>query len=281
MSNKALNWARQVPLPMGERSLLMMLANSFNEKKGCCYPTNKILAKWCGCSERTIRRNIKSLISKNIIQKEEMRNQLGHRITFKYTFNFDLNLSSLPDNLSCGKVQSLPDNLSSLPDNLSKPTGHDVRKDYILNQSIKPKENINFSLTDENEQQKLEIIIGVKFEELGKVYGDTYDLANAQKLHKRICLESKRSLQFAENLLTTRKQQKLDSDKLTQRGKFVAAPCSLTNWLSGKRWLDIIKPLGEKKKVSPYVKCKCGEEFLKGTTCRRCEELAKPRLIYA
>lgn len=281
MSNKAINWAKKLPLSRGEKNLLVMLANSLNDKTGYCCPTNRTLSKWCSCSERTTRRYIKALISKNLIQKEEVRDPLGRRVTFKYTLNFEQDLNSLPDKNACGQLQSLPDILTSLPDKNDTPTGHFDRKDYIINKNKTKIKLKDFSLDDENEQQKLEIIIGVKFEELGKVYGDTYDLANARGLHKRICLESKRSLQFAENLLTARKQQKLDSDKLTQRGKFVAAPCSLTNWLSGKRWLDIIKPLGEKKKVSPYVKCKCGEEFLKGTTCRRCEELAKPRLIYA
>ena len=282
MSNKALNWARKIPLLMGERSLLMMLANSFNEKKGCCYPTNKTLARWCSCSERTIRRCIKSLISKNIIQKEEVRNQLGHRVTFKYTLNFDLNLDILPDNLSCGKVQSLPDNLSSLPDNLSKPTGHDVRKDYILNQNINQKKTKDFSLGDNSNTQKQQTIIGIKFEQLRKIYGDSYDIQNAKRLYLKICLEDDRPVQFAENLLKVRKQQIIDFKKQTSSGKLMPAPCSLTNWMKGERWNDIITPLGKKKKVNPYMKCKqCGEEYLKGTYCKMCARKSEARLAYA
>lgn len=281
MSGKALNWARKISLPSGEKSLLLVLASSFNDDKGYCHPKNKTLAKWCSCSERSVRRYIKSLISKNLIQKEEIRNQLGHRVTFKYTLNFDLNLDSLPDNLSCGKVQSLPDNLSTLPDTVSKPTGQPVRKDYIINKIINKKRNNDFSLVDNFNEQKTGTVLGVKFKQLIKIFKDGYDLHNAEKLFKKLCLENEQPLQFADNLILARKQQKIDFEKLTVAQKFVAAPCSLTNWLKGKRWLDTIKSLGDKKKLSPYVKCKCGEEYLKGSYCRRCAELKKPRVAYA
>jgi hypothetical protein len=282
MSNKALNWARKLSLKAGEKNVLRALADSYNDKKECCYPTEEKLAKWCGCHKRTIRRHLKTLISKNFIQKVgEFRNQLGHRVTTKYNLNFDLNLNSLPDNLSCGKLQSLPDNLSSLPDNLSKPTGQNDRKDYIINQNINQRETCSFSFVDNFEQQKqqrLEIFIGIKFDQLVKVCEDTYDLENARRSHRKICLENEQPKQCAENLLITRKQQKLDREKLIKSGEFVAAPCSLTNWLDGKRWLDIIKPLGQKKKTTPYVRCRCGEDYLRGSYCMTCAELKKPRV---
>ena len=279
MSNKALNWARRLPLKPGEKSVLKALADSYNDKKECCYPKNEKIAKWCGYHKRTVTRHIQSLISKNIIQKEDVRNQLGHRVTSKYTLNFDLNLDSLSDNLSCGQLQSLSDNLSTLSDNLSIPKCQTVTKDYILNQSIKPKENKEISLLDNFNEQKIQTAIGIKFEQLRKIYGDSYDIENARRLHEKLCLENEHPLEFADNLVKARKQQIIDFKKLNKAGKFVQAPCSLTNWLKGKRWLDIIKSLGEKKKASPYVKCKsCGEEFLKGTSCRRCEELTKPRV---
>jgi len=284
MSNKAINWARDIELPPGEKTALMMLANSFNEKKGYCYPTNKTLAKWCGCKDRTIRRYIKSLISKNLIQKiGEIRNHKGHRETTKYSLNFDQKLDSLPDNNACGQLPSLPDNYDTPTGQINQPTGQiDRCAPYILNQSKTKRETFDFSLDDENEQQKLEIIVAVNFGCLVKFNGDTYDLENARRLHKKICLEDKYPEQMAENLLTARKQQKLDRDKLIKAGEFVPALCSLTNWLDGKRWLDVIKPIGQKKKVSPYIKCKthgCREEALRHQNyCTRCTEMAKPRM---
>lgn len=284
MSGKALTWAKKIPgLTQGEQSLLTIIASSFNDKKGCCYPKIKQLAAWCSCSERTIKRHIKSLISKNIVQKEDVRNQLGHRVTSKYTLNFDLNLDSLSDNLSCGKLQPLSDNLSTLSDNLSRPKCQNVTKDYIINKNTNKKKTKEISLVDKNkqqdEQQKVEAMIAIKFEELRKIYDDSYDIQSAKKLHKKLCLENLRH-QFAQNLVVARKRQKIDSDNLRKAGEFVPAPCSLKKWLEGNRWLDIIKPIGLKKKVNPYVKCKqCGEEYLKGHYCGRCAELSKPRVM--
>lgn len=283
MSNKALNWAEKITLPRGEKTLLLILANKFNEKDGYCHPKTKTLAYWCSCSKRSIKRYIKSLVSKNIIQTEEFRNQLGHRICLKYYLNFDLNLNSLSDTVTPRLNNPLVTRCPSLSDTVSKPKCHNGTKaPYILNQNINQKKNKDFSLVDKNEQQKLEFLIGVKFEELRKVYGDSYDIPNAQRLHKKLCLENARPLQFAENLIIVRKQQKLDSDSFKKLGEFIAAPCSLTNWLQGDRWLDTVKPLGERKKVNLCIKCKsCGEEYLKGTYCKICARKSEARLAYA
>jgi hypothetical protein len=281
MSGKALTWAKKIPfLKAGEQSLLNVIASSFNDKKNCCYPSIKTLAKWCKLTDRTIKRHLKSLISKNIVQKlEDIRNPLGHRVTTKYTLNFDLNLDSLSDNLSCGKVQSLGDNLASLSDNLSMPRCQNDTKDYILNKNINKKRNINFSLVDNFNKQKQQTILGVKFDQLRKINDDHFDIENARKLFFSICLKNKHPIRFAENLIKARDHQINEFEKQTKRGKLMPAPCSLTNWLKGERWNDIIKPLGEKKKVSPYIKCKiCGEEYLKGTHCKICARKSETRV---
>lgn len=287
MSGKALTWARKQQLKLSEKNLLVALASSFNEKKGYCFPNNKTLARWCSCSERTINRHIKSLVSKNLVQKEEMRNHLGYRIGTKYYLNFEQNTESLTDNLSGRDKQSLTDNLS-IPNRQSvQPNRQSVGQDYIYKQNNKQKEKLkDFSLvyksTEQTKQSEAEIkiIIGIQFEQLKKIFDDSYDIPNAQRLFKQICLEKKHPEEFAKFLITERKYQKKDYDKIIKGGEFTAAPCSLSKWLTDERWTDKIKPIGFKKKVSPYVKCgSCGEEYLKGSYCGRCAELRKPRTM--
>jgi hypothetical protein len=282
MSNKALNWARKLPLKAGEKSVLKSLADSYNDKKGCCYPTMKKIGEWCGLTECTVKRHIKSLVNKNLIQKSDVRNQFGHRVTSKYTIIFDYNLNTLGIILSCGQLGSLSIILHALSIILHTPKYQNKTKDYILNQNIKPKENKDFSLGDDFNEQKTDIIIGVKFDQLRKVNDDHFDIKNAKKLFFTVCLKNKHPVRYAESLLKIRCCQIQEYEKQTKRGKLMPTPCSLKNWLEGERWNDIIKPLGDKKKVSPYVKCKhCGEEYLKGTYCKICARKSEVRLAYA
>jgi hypothetical protein len=281
MSNKIYNWAKKIKLPRGEKTLLLVLANSINDKNGYCYPTNKTLADWCSCSERTIRRYVKSLISKNIIQTEDVRNQLGRRVTTKYIVNFEQDLNSLPDNDACGQVQSLPDRLSSLPDKHDTPTGQVVRQDYIIIKNNNQKNKQELSLVDNFDWQKTDTILGLKFRECVKINDDTMNTKTAEKLYKQKCWEYERPLERADQLNKIRQYQIDKHKELSKKYKMPGIP-GIKNWVEGERWHDVIKPLGEKKKVSPYIKCsRCGEEYLKGSYCKICARKYEEKVAYA
>lgn len=287
MSGKALTWAKKITIPLMEKTILLVIASSFNDKKGCCFPTNKTLAKWCCCSERTVRRHIKSLISKNIIQKEDVRNQLGHRVTSKYTLNFDQNLdekvtktdkvlNSLPDNISCGQLQSLPDRESSLPDRESKPTGQRVLKDYIINK------NINKNKTKKKEKnikkRKKEPSASVKFEQFYKHYPRHKDRSRAEAIFKKLNPDDELFAKIMEAVENQKQEYKLKHEDNFQFFKY-AAP-----WLNGKCWTDEVDLYSiekEKQKRSPYTQCvRCGKEILKtlglGGYCEKCDHELHP-----
>lgn len=75
MSTRLVGWAlRDAPethtkLSMGARLLLVYLADHFNEDEGAAWPSQARLAKYMGCSERSIRNYLDELITAGIVTK--------------------------------------------------------------------------------------------------------------------------------------------------------------------------------------------------------------------
>lgn len=63
MSIKATNWAYEQRLPPTEKSVLVALAHRHNAKTGQCNPSVETLSIMTGCSERSVQRSLRKLIS--------------------------------------------------------------------------------------------------------------------------------------------------------------------------------------------------------------------------
>jgi hypothetical protein len=287
MSNKAYNWALNIPLKGGQKSLLLIIANAIG-KDGTCYPGTDTLIAWSGYSRRAVIQYINDLIDNKIIKRKYQHDKKGYRKKTIYCINFDLKIEKIKRKILNANIAprkkkstSLSANNADLSANNADLSANNAPSTYIEPEYNPKKNHDDFSVDNFNDPEKgekIKIIIGVKFEQLCKINEDSYNLQNARRLFFKLCLEKDSPLQFADNLIITRKQQICDFNKLTKSGKLVPTPCSLFKWLEGERWLDIVKPLGEKKKVSPYVRCGCGEEYLRGGYCGRCAELKKSRM---
>ena len=210
MSNKSLNWALNIPLKGGQKSILLLLANAIN-KKGVCWPNTETLMFWSGYSRRSVIQYIKDLIDNKIINRKYEHNKKGYRKKTLYSINFDLKIDQiLSEILSANtaprkkKPTNLSANTARLSANTARLSANTAPEDnYSIDEpKYNHKENHDFSIVDKNEQAKLEILIGVKFEQLRKIYDDSYDLQNAKRLHLKLCTENKHPLDFANFLLT-------------------------------------------------------------------------------
>ena len=282
MSNKALNWVKKLPLKPGEKSVLRVLADSYNDKKGYCYPTQEKIAEWCGYSIATVKRHLKSLISKNLVQKiEDVRNQFGHRVTSKYTMIFDQKMNFLGIILSCGQLKSLSIILYALSIILYKPK-YQNKTCALYNKPYLNQRETEESLVDNFNEQETGTILGLKFREIIKINDDTFDLKIAKKLFREECLKFERPIERADQLVKFRQYQVDRHRELSKKYKMPGLP-GIKKWIEGDRWNDEIKPFELKKKVSPFIRCRrCGEEYLKGSYCNVCAERMKPRMkVYA
>src|SRR6056300_1962640 len=69
MSMKAFSWAmsQQVGDPT-TKLVLLIICDHFNDSRGFAYPSQERLAVFAECSERTVRRHIKSLLDMGFIE---------------------------------------------------------------------------------------------------------------------------------------------------------------------------------------------------------------------
>lgn len=67
MSIKATNWAYEQRLPNPDKAILNALAWCHHAKTGQCNPSVETISLMTGCSERTVQRSLKKLISGKFI----------------------------------------------------------------------------------------------------------------------------------------------------------------------------------------------------------------------
>ena len=293
MSNKAINWALEIPLKGGQKSILMFLANAIN-KEGVCFPNTETLMRWSGYSRRSVIQYVNDLVDEKIINRKYQHNQKGWRKKTIYSLNFDLKVEQISDKIlnaniapSCGKLTNLSANtayLSAIFAYLSAVFAFHT----IENRNINHNNNhCDFSLvdnfseqTEQAKQTKIITMLSLKFRQMVKINGDSMNLHIAEKIFTEECLKADHPIERADHLILIRQSQVDETNAINDRGEFVPAICNLRAWLEGRRWNDIIKSIGAKKKVSRCVKCKtCGEEYLKGSYCKVCVERAKPRMM--
>ena len=81
--------AQQEGLSPPERHVLTVLFMHKNFKTGQCNPSQATLARETGYSERSIRTHLKTLVDKELIERESQRRSDGTRSSDKFTINFD------------------------------------------------------------------------------------------------------------------------------------------------------------------------------------------------
>ncbi|SFB80362.1 Helix-turn-helix domain-containing protein [Marinospirillum celere] len=113
MSWEATAWARRAMKKLGSEvkpvhRLLLVLLGDTADQEGVSWPSVKTLASECGCSERSIQRNIDKLVSLGLIEKLERRSMTGRQQSNLYRLNLDANLAEM-------MVPGEGDNSSPLP----------------------------------------------------------------------------------------------------------------------------------------------------------------------
>lgn len=113
MSWEATAWARRAMKKLGtdvkpvHRLLLVLLGDTADEE-GLSWPSVKTLASECGCSERSIQRNIDTLVAIGLIEKMERRALSGRQQSNLYRLKMDAELPT-------ETPKSEGDNLAPIP----------------------------------------------------------------------------------------------------------------------------------------------------------------------
>ena len=80
-----MTWAWEQSLDPSDKLVLLALANRSNHETGVCFPGQKLLAKECCMSDRSIRRHLKNLEALGLIQRRaRMRNEGRGRTSDEY-----------------------------------------------------------------------------------------------------------------------------------------------------------------------------------------------------
>jgi DNA-binding transcriptional ArsR family regulator len=89
MSVQAMTWAWEQHLDPSDKLVLLALANRTNHETGVCYPGQKLLAKECSMSDRSVRRHLKNLEDLGLIERRaRMRKQGRGRTSDEYRIAF-------------------------------------------------------------------------------------------------------------------------------------------------------------------------------------------------
>ena len=128
---------KQADLSSLEKSVLRVLVDLFNEEWGYACPSQKYIAEITSYSERTVLRALKSLESKQKIQRCKLRLKGGHLRTIYNVLTENRKLWGLKTFTEPSDIVSGPhDTVSYCYDTMSEPT--DTMSDYILPESYNP-----------------------------------------------------------------------------------------------------------------------------------------------
>lgn len=103
MSHAATNWAiKQRGLKPATKIVLFYLADRHNPDYGC-FPSLDTLADDCEMSRRSVQHQIDILIEKGLVSVEKMPRSRGHMPRNRYVFSFEMDATSLGQNLPMAK----------------------------------------------------------------------------------------------------------------------------------------------------------------------------------
>lgn len=88
MSNKAITWARDIPVCGNRKLVLFVLADHANEE-GECWPGINRLMQICGISRRSVISHIKELTDFGLMFKKTRCDNQGHRTSNLYRLNLE------------------------------------------------------------------------------------------------------------------------------------------------------------------------------------------------
>jgi hypothetical protein len=92
MSNEALNWAfKQEVKPASKKLILISLADSADDF-GFCWPSYETIAGKCSLTRRAVIKQIKELISENLLNKTRRVKKSGDDTSNAYQLNLGLNV---------------------------------------------------------------------------------------------------------------------------------------------------------------------------------------------
>jgi hypothetical protein len=83
MSNAALNWAFDQPLPMAQKFVLVVLADYADEEHSS-FPAQSKIAERIGATDRTVRSALKELEAKGFVSREHRQRNNGSRTSDRY-----------------------------------------------------------------------------------------------------------------------------------------------------------------------------------------------------
>jgi DNA-binding transcriptional ArsR family regulator len=69
MSVQAMTWAFEQDVEPNAKLVLLALANRANHESGICYPGQDLLARECSMSSRTVRRHLRTLADRGLIER--------------------------------------------------------------------------------------------------------------------------------------------------------------------------------------------------------------------
>ena len=120
MSVKAISWAfEQNVTPSAAKFVLVALAN-YGDQQGYCYPSQEMLAKDTGQSDRSVRSHLIYLEERGLIRRERRSNRHGHRMPDAYWLVW---ATALPEESSTSLPETSSARDESLPEEFSEPTG--------------------------------------------------------------------------------------------------------------------------------------------------------------
>lgn len=211
MSNKALNWAYELPLPGSKKAVLIALADMADENHSC-FPGQERIAGMSGWSVETVRRALKQLEELGIITRQHRIGTFGYRTSDRYVLAVGKTIAEslpvkLPTRQSAYKATS-----QSLPVNESIPTGQSVG-------AIEPKEEPPVEPSDTFESD---------FEQFWKVYPRRAAKANARAAYILTRAEAS-----ADTLIAAARSYAAHTAGTDTR--FLKLPAG---WLLDRRWED-------------------------------------------
>lgn len=119
-----MNWAYEQDVPLNEKFLLVTLAD-FADEKHSCYPGQEMLAKRISASVSTVRRLLKSLAEKQLIEIEtRYPDGAAGRKTNRYRLAVNLTGRPVSDGGSTGQTEGgLPVNCDTYKEPSEEPSG--------------------------------------------------------------------------------------------------------------------------------------------------------------
>ena len=243
MSNKALNWAYDLPLTGSKKAVLIALADMADENHSC-FPGQDRIAGMAGWSVETVRRALKGLELLGLITRTHRVGNFGYRTSDRYVLSVGKTLAeSLPVNLPT-RQSAYKATSRFLPVNESVPTGQSVG-------AIEPKEEPPVEPSDTSESD---------FEQWWKVYP-----RREAKKTARTAYELTRGHVDVATLLDAARAYASHNAGTDRR--FLKLPAG---WLLERRWEDEIVSVVTGTTL-PTVPLECDAHVGYPLPCYRCE----------